>query len=323
MPKGGKGVGRRRHSASVPDRGLSRQRVPGGGHARPPGDASDPGGPVPRRRAAAQPRHLRHHLDGGRGAPGDRREPPSQLHRPRRVPGERRDGAALHSDARRPLPRPRRDHRRPDPGIVGGDHARRPRPEVEVARPPRGRGQGHRPPQPRLRRRRPRGLGEVLPLLRRRAPDRAAAGGQVHDRPRRHRASRGREHDRGRRGGRDHLHRPRRRRRRDQQAPPRDQGEERVGRADARRRSERRLRLAVPLPGEQMGFPARAGPVDQRLGAQVRVRLPRRSAGSSSGTSRRCRTTWSSTRTTWARRTPPSPSTSPPGRRWCWPSTTC
>ncbi len=90
-----------------------------------------------------------------------------------------------------------------------------------------------------------------------------------------HRAPRRREHDRGRGGGRHHLHRPRRRRRRDQQAPPRDQGEEGAGRPDARRWCQRRLRLALPLPGQQMGFPARAGPVDQRLGAQVRVRLSR------------------------------------------------
>ena len=43
-------------------------------------------------------------------------------------------------------------------------------------------------PEPGLRRRRARGVGEVLPLLRRRAADRAAAAGQVHDRARRRRA---------------------------------------------------------------------------------------------------------------------------------------
>ena len=49
--------------------------------------------------------------------------------------------------------------------------------------------QAGRQAEPDLRRRRARGLGEVLPLLRRRAADRAAAGGQVHDRPRGRRAA--------------------------------------------------------------------------------------------------------------------------------------
>ena len=50
-------------------------------------------------------------------------------------------------------------------------------------------------------------------------------------------------------------------------------------RAAARRRGQRRLRLAVPLPGLAVGLPARAGALDQRLRAQVRARLPRASAG--------------------------------------------
>ena len=43
--------------------------------------------------------------------------------------------------------------------------------------------------------------------------------------------------------------------------------ERRARRPDARRRGERRLRLAVPVPRLQMGLPARAGPLDQRLRA--------------------------------------------------------
>ncbi len=42
----------------------------------------------------------------------------------------------------------------------------------------------------------------------------------------------------------------------------------------ARRRGERRLRVAVPLPRLGVGLPARAGALDQRLGPQVRARLP-------------------------------------------------
>ena len=50
-------------------------------------------------------------------------------------------------------------------------------------------GQGDRPAEPRLRRRRARRVGEVLPLLRRRAADHPAAAAQVHDRPRGRRAA--------------------------------------------------------------------------------------------------------------------------------------
>ena len=77
-------------------------------------------------------------------------------------------------------------------------------------------GKPTRPAEPGVRRRRARRVGEVLPLLRRRAADRPAAGGQVHDRPRGRRAARRREHDRRRRRARHHLHRPRRRHRRHQ-----------------------------------------------------------------------------------------------------------
>ena len=46
-------------------------------------------------------------------------------------------------------------------------------------------------------------------------------------------------------------------------------------RAAAHRRRQRRLRLAVPLPGLEVGLPPRAGALDQRLRPQVRARLPR------------------------------------------------
>ena len=103
-------------------------------------------------------------------------------------------------------------------------------------------------PEPRLRRRRARRVGEVLPLLRRRAADHPAPARQVHDRPRGRRAARRREHDRRRRRARHDLHRPRRRHRRHQR--PARAAQERAGarRAAARRRRQRRLRLAVPLP---------------------------------------------------------------------------
>ena len=174
---------------------------------------------------------------------------------------------------------PGRDDRRPDPGLVRGDHARRPVAEVEMAPATRGSRQVDRPAEPGLRRRRARRLGEVLPLLRRRAADRPAAARQVHDRPGGHRAPRRREHDRGRRGARDDVHRACRRRHRDQRLP---------------RRTADDKGLDVPLhidgasggfvwpflyPRLRVGLPARAGAVDQRLGPQVRPRLSRGSAG--------------------------------------------
>ena len=80
-------------------------------------------------------------------------------------------------------------------------------------------GKGTDSAEPRVRRRRARRVGEVLPLLRRRAAHHSAAEGQVHDRPRGRGAPRGREHDR-RRGGAGHdVHRPRRRHRRHQRPP--------------------------------------------------------------------------------------------------------
>src|SRR6478609_8846572 len=78
-------------------------------------------------------------MDGAAGPADHRSEPAPQFHRPRRISPHGRNRAALHSDARRPFPRARRDDGRPDPGIVRGDHARRPVPEVELAQTPRGR----------------------------------------------------------------------------------------------------------------------------------------------------------------------------------------
>ena len=187
---------------------------------------------------------------------GDRREPPPQLHRPRRVPDDLRDPAALHPHAGRALQCARRDDRDQHSGLVRGDHARGAVAEVEVAQATRGRQQADRQAEPRLRRRRARRLGEVLPLLRRRAADRAPAGRQVHGRPRGHRAAHRREHDRRRGRRRHHLHRPRRRRGRDQRPAARAEGQEGARRPAAHRRRQRRLRLAVPLSGLEVGLPA-------------------------------------------------------------------
>ena len=71
----------------------------------------------------------------------------------------------------------------------------------------------------------------------------------------------------------------------------------------ARRRRQRRLRVAVPLPRLEVGLPARAGPLDQRLRATSSGSSTRASAGWSSARSPTSPRTWSSTRTTSARPT--------------------
>ena len=96
---------------------------------------------------------------------------------------------------------------------------------------------------------------------------------QVHDRARGRRAARRREHDRRRRRPRHDVHGPRRRHRRHRRAPAAPARRTRPRGPDARRRRQRRVRVAVPVPGLGVGLPARDGPLDQRLGPQVRARL--------------------------------------------------
>ena len=82
-------------------------RLPADRHAGRRRDAAARRGARARRDPDAQPRDLRDHVDGARGAAGDRRQPASQLHRPRRVSADGGDRAALHPDARGPVPRAR------------------------------------------------------------------------------------------------------------------------------------------------------------------------------------------------------------------------
>ena len=263
----------RTHGHPFPARSRARSQAAGARHAVDRRDAADRRGARPRRDPDAQPRDLRHDVDGARGPARHRGEPPPQLHRPRGVPTDRRDRAALHPHARRPVQRAGRDDRSADAGLLRGHHARSAVAQVEVASAPGAGGQGHRSAQPRLRRGRARGVGEVLPLLRRRAADHPAPEGQVHDRAGRRGTARGREHDRRGGGAGDHFHRARRRLRRHQRPPGQPQERARTRCPAPHRRGERWLRLAVPVSGLQMGLPARAGPLDQRLRSQVRARL--------------------------------------------------
>ena len=96
----------------LPARDAPDNRLPQHGMSADRRDAADRRGAGSRRHPEAQPGDVRDDLDGARGAAADRREPAPQLHRPRRVSADRRDRAALHPDARRPLQRPGRDDRR-------------------------------------------------------------------------------------------------------------------------------------------------------------------------------------------------------------------
>ena len=71
-----------------------------------------------------------------------------------------------------------------------------------------------------------------------------------------------------------------------------DTGPRRPG---ARRRRVGRVRRAVPRPRPRVGLPPAAGAVDQRVGPQVRARVPRRRLGRSGATPTRCPTTSCST----------------------------
>ena len=221
--------------------------------------------------------HLRHHLDGAGGTRGDRREPRSELHRSRGVPDDRRDRAAASGCSQRSS-----THRERRPGL-----APRGRPRRSCSARCRSNGSGAsaaRPPEspleaePRLRGRRARGLGEVLPLLRRRAANRSPLQpGKYTIGP-------------------------------EDVEPHLDEntigvaavvGTTFTGHADdvvgindlliglrdekgldipPHRWGERGLRLAVPVPGLEVGLPARAGSLDQRVRPQVRTRTPDRLA---------------------------------------------
>ena len=92
----------------------------------------------------AQPGHLRHHLDGARGA----RLIDENLHRNFIDHAEYPQTFEIEQRCIRMLAElfhaPGRDDRHQHPGLLGGDHARRAVAEVEVARAPRGRRQADR-----------------------------------------------------------------------------------------------------------------------------------------------------------------------------------
>ena len=91
---------------------------------------------------------------------------------------------------------------------------------------------------------------------------------------------------------------------------------------DPRRRGERRLRGPLPPARPGVGLPVAPGPLDQRVGAQVRAGVPGRGLGHLARRVRPSPRSSSSRSTTWAEATPTSASTSRAAPRRSWPSTT-
>ena len=127
--------------------------------------------------------------------------------------------------------------------------------EVAVAAAPGGRRQADRPTQHGARLQRPGGVGEVLPVLGRRAALRAGRPRPLRRRSRRRHGAGRREHDRRHPHPRHHLHGRVRADRRDPRPRRRLQRGERARRADPRRRRERRVRGPVPPSRPRVGLP--------------------------------------------------------------------
>ena len=140
-------------------------------------------------------------------------------------------------------------------------------------------GQAHRPAEHGHGRQRAGLLGQVLPLLGGRAPAGAHGGRHLPPHRRPGRPLLRREHHR--RGGhpRLHLRRLLRAGRGDLLGARPPPGRDRPRRAGARGRGVGRLRRPLHRPRPGLGLPAAAGAVDQRLGPQVRARLPGRGVG--------------------------------------------
>ena len=231
--------------------------------------------------ARLEPGHVRHHVHAlDRGAPdgGDGRQ---EHDRQGRVSADGGDRVALREHPVRPveLARPRAGHRLFHHRLERGLHAGRPGAEVALARADAPGGKADRQAQPGDGHQRPGVLGEVLPLL-----GRGAAPGPDGGRPL----------PPGRRGGRRPVRREHDRRgrhprldvRRQLRADQGDRGRARPARArarhlrpDARGRRLRRVRRTGAPARPRVGLPDRPGAVDQRLGPQVRARLPRRRLG--------------------------------------------
>ena len=210
-----------------------------------------------------------------------------------RVPADGGDRGALraHLGAAVELPRARARDRLLDDRLERGGDARRAGAEVALARADASRRQADRPAEPGDGRQRPGVLGEVLPLLGRRAAA-GADGGRALP-PRRRGGGRAvrREHDRRGRDPRLDVRRQLRAGRGDRRARSTSSRRARARRAAARRRRLGRIRRAVHPARARMGLPdssacSRSTPPATSTGSSTPA-----SAGRSGATRRRCRRT--------------------------------
>ena len=195
-----------------------------------------------------------------------------------RVPADGRAGTPLRRDPGRPVERAvgRGRDRLLDHRLQRSLHVGRHGPAAPVVDP------GERPDpaaQPGDGRQRAGLLGEVLPVLGRRAADRADERRPVPPRRRARRRAVRRGHHR--RGGHPRLdvRRQLRAGRRDRRRARRARGRRRSRRAGARGRRVRRHDRAVPGSRAGVGLPAAAGGLDQHVRPQVRPGLSRRGLG--------------------------------------------
>ena len=184
-----------------------------------------------------------------------------------------------HSEPSLAFARLRRGDRLLDDRLERGRDAWRSGAEAALAAPAGRRGQARGQAEHRHGHQRPSVLGEVRELL-----GRGDAAGSDGGRPPPHERRGGgeavrREHDR--RGSRARLDVRRlvRAGQGDLRRPRRPAGEDGTRHPRPRRRRVGSVHRAVHRPGAGVGLPAAAGRLDQRVGPQVRARLPRASAG--------------------------------------------
>ena len=123
------------------------------------------------------------------------------------------------------------------------------------------------------------GVGEVRELLRGRAALRADHEGEAVPHARRHARGGRREHDRRRADPRRHLQRRVRTGEGARRRARRPAGAHRARHPDSRRRRVGRIHRAVPRSRPRVGLPRSARALDQRVGPQVRPRVPRARLG--------------------------------------------
>ena len=195
-----------------------------------------------------------------------------------RVPADRRARVAVRRDPQPALARARRGagHRLLHDRLERGGDARRPRPQAPLAAGAARRGQAGRPAEPRHGHQRPGLLGEVRQLLGRRDAPGPDGGRAVQPLGRGGREALRREHHRGGRDPRLDVRRVLRAGRRDLRRPRRPAGAHRPRHPGARRRRVRGVRRPVHRPRPRLGLHPAPRRLDQRLGPQVRPRLPRR-----------------------------------------------